>query len=575
LNWHVWWKPTIFIRTFMASSPSIATTKACFHNSNHNRTRSSINSNNNCPCRGQWQQSKQQQLQGGDVTTTGSSTSLYTDWAQGDVVCRNCGMVWDESMRDETSEWNVYQDTDASTRDYLQRTAGPVRPDGTLEPTSLSLQCYGGGGTSSNNTTFLRKRLIRIQHLRDHMVAKQQNQLVQSVSMDIAIRKRKLTELMMMEQKRRGGTRPLHYATERQNEEDEDETTDDETTMPTADDGTTTTSNTIDVPPPRNIVLIEEHLEAQLEFEQAQLDEQKRQLNIEKWTLRESASNCNDDNRHEEMEEEANDNGQIKDRERKKRRTTNKTGTAEFQRSQETLTKAAEIVRSLAQNKQHHHHGLSNSMVEMVLQRFQWYGATNDTLSNAACAAILQLACGTACWEAFGTTKQTVRKMCKQIATQFPNWISSHTAATATLSSTTTTATTETVIAVLDRLMQTATTATLSSNNTMDSATTAATTIRNATLALRDSLTTPATILAAVYFCSMVQYKLSQLGLISSGGTTSTPPSVTHLAKQTAIPASRIRAAYQNANRNRWLDQVATVVPQAVMVRKVLPNKAM
>jgi transcription initiation factor TFIIIB Brf1 subunit/transcription initiation factor TFIIB len=529
------------------------------------------------------------------------SQDVYTDWAAGDIVCGNCGYVLAESIVDEGPEYNTYNnDSNADPAASLakQRTAGPTRPDGTLEPTCWSASCFGGGGGKGNkNNETLRRKLVRIQRVRDYQLLQQQQKLYQDTTIDLAVRKRKLAEWINQ------GTSGNSSRSNSDHDEDGDgnnnddfDDLDDEDDQRSYHDPDDTTAT----PPPRNMVLIEEHLEAQIEREQAQLDERKRQMNIRKWTLRRTAAAADDEPYPSDLDDdgtdddEDHDGGPRKNKKRqkgkpKKRRT--KKEQADFERAQEALAKAVVVLRHLARK-----HGLAPSLVDETRQRYQWYGATNDKLPNAACAAILNGTTGKYYLDGYETNRPAVRKLVKQIAIQFPSWntggTTSTSTTTATANSTTGTGTTATapltaktttttagavanaeaiILAVLDRLKRPAGAA-------------ADQTLRDATLAVLrgdDSLTTPpppATILAAVYFCGMVSHKLSQLGLTTTGPASTMAQhllSVAQLAKQAAVPASRIRAAYASANRDVWLDRVATnALPQALLVRQLLPTKA-
>lgn len=411
-----------------------------------------------------------------------SEDSVFTDWAAGDIVCHNCGFVLDESILDESAEWNHYEGDSIHTK---QRTAGPVNPiDGTLPPTSFSSVCYGG--TTNHH---LRQRLARIQHVRDHAIEREQSQLIKDVSIDLAVRKKKKKKRNLQE----------YLEDELLLEDDDEEET-----------ATTTT----DPPPPKSMVLIEEHMEQQIEREQAQLDERTRRLNQRKWTLRNDESDDEDDE------------PTIL---RKRKHKYTKKQKMMFAQAQETLRKAAQIVRSLAAK---HSYGIN--VVEETIARFQTYAATNDNLSNAACAAIVQGTTGEIVHDAFDTTKNSVKRISKQIQSQFPKWTR--------------------VTNILDRIQP-----------SLD------TTTRDATLQLECH--SASMILAAVYFCNSVVTKLHQLGLRTTTNATKTI-SVAQLAKQTGIPASRIRTAYKQANRKQWLEQIAPIIPQAAMVQQLLPNKA-
>lgn len=514
---------------------------------------------------------------------------LWTE-AHGDTVCRNCGVVAQESILDDGPEWNTYggDNADATAALAKQRTAGPVRPDGTLEPTSLSISCYGGGrasgGGESNNNTALRRRLARIQHVRDYQLEQQRDQLYKDVAIDLAVRRRnkkkqKLSSLAewMVDENSSGGSSSNGSSG---GGDDQDDDIDD------SDEDDATSYDADETAPPRNMILIEEHLEAQIEREQFQLDETRRRANLRKWTLptRDGAEADNDGDDGQSDDDHDDPLTSKKHKKKQKRRRPTKRERADFDKARQTLTHAVTILRNLAQR-----HGLSQLIIDDAVQKFQYYGATHDTLPNAACAAILYLSSnGRYFLEPYETNRPAVRKMIRRIAKQFPQW-NKNFAATATVgavpaatgstkapaataagASTMTTANAEAAIhAMLDRLKLPSSGATTSK--------TPSTLWRDATLAaLREDGTVPpppATILAAAYFCATVSQKLAQLGLTTTN--TIAPQSVAQLAKQAAVPASRIRAAYQTAPRDIWLDRVAqSVLPQALLVRQLLPGKA-
>jgi transcription initiation factor TFIIIB Brf1 subunit/transcription initiation factor TFIIB len=545
---------------------------------------------------------------------------LYTDWANGDIVCRGCGVVSQESILDDSPEWNTYygDNTDVSAALRKQRTAGPVRADGTLEPTSLSVMCYGGSGktTTNNNNMVLRRRLARIQHVRDYQLVQQREKLYRDVAIDLAIRRKQkmmnkqqqksLTEWMVEDKKSRriggGGS----SSSSNGSGGDDDDDPDDDIDIDDSDNDDDATSYDADetAPPPRHMILIEEHMEAQIEQEQLQWDETKRRANWRKWTL---PTTDGDDGNDNPSDDDNDHDDPLTSKKRKKKqpkggphKRQTKRERADIERARQTLTDAVSVLRNVAVR-----HNLSSNIVNDTIAKFQYYGATHDTLPNAACAAILYLTShGRYFLEPYGTNRLAVRKMLRRIMKQFPQWHNTSTtgvavtgaaaaaaAAAAAVAGTGATGSTASVAAtaaatamamttvnaeaaihaVLDRLK-------LSAPGTKKTSPSTAL-WRDATLAvLRDdndvhTVVPPATILAAVYFCATVAQKLAQLGLTTTN--TIAPTSVAQLAKQASVPASRIRTAYQTAPRDVWLDRVAqTVLPQALLVRQLLPNKA-
>ena len=70
--------------------------------------------------------------------------SLLLDWAQGDRVCTNCGIVDEQHIRDDRPEWREFDDADDLAKGAPSRArCGMVPVDetrflGGLEPTTLS-----------------------------------------------------------------------------------------------------------------------------------------------------------------------------------------------------------------------------------------------------------------------------------------------------------------------------------------------------------------------------------------------------------------------------------------------------
>jgi transcription initiation factor TFIIIB Brf1 subunit/transcription initiation factor TFIIB len=99
------------------------------------------------------------------------STDLFTDWKQGDRICRSCGVVAEEKMRDDRPEWKDFNDAE----DIVKRgctsignsaRSGLVPVDetkylGGLQPTTLSKQPFGGptGAKGGFGLARIQKRL--------------------------------------------------------------------------------------------------------------------------------------------------------------------------------------------------------------------------------------------------------------------------------------------------------------------------------------------------------------------------------------------------------------------------------
>lgn len=72
------------------------------------------------------------------------STSLTTDFTRGMVICTSCGVVQEESLIDESPEWNFGQD-DAMFGKDPARCGCPINP--LLEKSSMSTMIGKGGGS--------------------------------------------------------------------------------------------------------------------------------------------------------------------------------------------------------------------------------------------------------------------------------------------------------------------------------------------------------------------------------------------------------------------------------------------
>lgn len=121
------------------------------------------------------------------------SPSLVVDWAAGDRVCTNCGVVDEEHLRDETPEWRDFND-DNDLAKGLPSSArcGLVPVDetrylGGLQPTTLSSTVYGGGA----GFTARRKRLERTNRQMDFMMQKQHAKALKDAKLARKVRQRK------------------------------------------------------------------------------------------------------------------------------------------------------------------------------------------------------------------------------------------------------------------------------------------------------------------------------------------------------------------------------------------------
>ena len=121
------------------------------------------------------------------------SPSLVVDWAAGDRVCTNCGVVDEDHLRDETPEWRDFND-DNDLAKGLPSSArcGLVPVDetrylGGLQPTTLSSTVFGGGA----GFTARRKQLERTNRKMDFMMQKQHAKALKDAKLERKVRQRK------------------------------------------------------------------------------------------------------------------------------------------------------------------------------------------------------------------------------------------------------------------------------------------------------------------------------------------------------------------------------------------------
>uniref|UniRef100_A0A7S3L342 TFIIB-type domain-containing protein n=1 Tax=Amphora coffeiformis TaxID=265554 RepID=A0A7S3L342_9STRA len=120
------------------------------------------------------------------------STSIFTDWAAGDRVCTECGVVDQEHLLDERPEWREFDD-EAPTAPVR---CGLVPNDekqwiGGLQPTTLSKYVFGGATLHSSR---MRKTLIKCNQIIERKIEKRYVQERKEAQMDAQIRKRKRRE---------------------------------------------------------------------------------------------------------------------------------------------------------------------------------------------------------------------------------------------------------------------------------------------------------------------------------------------------------------------------------------------
>lgn len=127
------------------------------------------------------------------------SPSLHVDWAAGDRVCTNCGVVNEEHLRDDRPEWREFNDdNDLAKGGAAKGRCGAIidenRHVGGLEPTALSKQVFGGSTQSESAHSGLlhRKKLIRASRRIDLIMARQNANALKEAKISRQLRKRRL-----------------------------------------------------------------------------------------------------------------------------------------------------------------------------------------------------------------------------------------------------------------------------------------------------------------------------------------------------------------------------------------------
>jgi len=130
--------------------------------------------------------------------------SLHIDWAAGDRVCTNCGVVHEEHLRDDRPEWREFNDdNDRAKGGPAMARCGAVvdeaRYVGGLEPTSISRTIFGGssGGPSSSSGApsgiLVRKKLIRASRKIDSLIDRHRKDALNTAKVGLKLRKRRLS----------------------------------------------------------------------------------------------------------------------------------------------------------------------------------------------------------------------------------------------------------------------------------------------------------------------------------------------------------------------------------------------
>ena len=135
------------------------------------------------------------------------SVALRTDWAQGDRICTQCGVVDAEKLLETRAEWREFEE-DAGDGGPAVARCGMVPVDeskylGGLQPTNLSKvpygghvvsNCVGGGANSALKLTMMRKRLQTTNRKLDALMGQRHARALENARISRAIRKRKLAQ---------------------------------------------------------------------------------------------------------------------------------------------------------------------------------------------------------------------------------------------------------------------------------------------------------------------------------------------------------------------------------------------
>ena len=134
---------------------------------------------------------------GSRVCRSCKSNALHVDWAQGDRVCTECGVVDEGHLLDDRPEWREFNDADdlAKGGPALAR-SGLVLVDDTkylggLQPTTLSRQVFGGSTGTSGQT---RKRLMAANRRMDRKMEKMHARAVETAQLSCRLKRKLKTE---------------------------------------------------------------------------------------------------------------------------------------------------------------------------------------------------------------------------------------------------------------------------------------------------------------------------------------------------------------------------------------------
>lgn len=125
------------------------------------------------------------------------------DWAQGDRVCTDCGVVDEQQMLDDRPEWRDFQDAADIVKGLPSGArSGLVAVDetkyiGGLQPTGLSKRPFGNPvmGRGGKSAAVIRKSLNATNRKLDFMMEKQQSKALKRARLSRLIKKKKVVLL--------------------------------------------------------------------------------------------------------------------------------------------------------------------------------------------------------------------------------------------------------------------------------------------------------------------------------------------------------------------------------------------
>jgi transcription initiation factor TFIIIB Brf1 subunit/transcription initiation factor TFIIB len=124
------------------------------------------------------------------------STSLWTDWAQGDRVCTKCGVVDEARLLDDRPEWRDFNEADDLAKGAASMSRSGLVPTdeskyvGGLEPTRLSQHVYGARAMGGNKTS----KLIAAFWKQEKILEKRHKKELQAAKLSLSL-KRKMEQV--------------------------------------------------------------------------------------------------------------------------------------------------------------------------------------------------------------------------------------------------------------------------------------------------------------------------------------------------------------------------------------------